>query len=83
MTSFDKEWMNPDFKNLHVQMTKKYFKNRKSEKLRKLCTRFRKEKRKAIKGLNYNKFADQLIQGTKSYFFKQVKKVGGMTVPNK
>ena len=64
-------------------MTKKYFKNRKSEKLRKLCTRFRKEKQKAIKGLNYIKFSDQLIQGTKSNFYKQIKKVGGMKVPNK
>ena len=37
----------------------------------------------AITGINYNQFADQLIQGTKSNFYKQIKKVGGMKVPNK
>ena len=33
--------------------------------------------------MNNKEFADQLIQGTKSYFYKQVKKVGGMKVHNK
>ena len=75
--------MHPDLKYLYVQMTKEYYMNRKSEKWRKLSVRFRKERRKAIKGINYNQFADQLIQGTKSNFYKQIKKVGGMKVPNK
>ena len=83
MSSFDKEWMHPDLKYLHVQMTKEYFKNRKSKKWRKLSISFRKEKRKSIKGMNFNEFADQLIQGSKSNFFRQVKKVGGMKVPSK
>ena len=75
--------MHPDLKYLYVQMTKEYYMNRKSEKRRKLSVRFRKERRKAIKGINYNQFADQLIQGTKSNFYKQIKKVGGMKVHNK
>ena len=83
MSSFDKDWMHPDLKYLHVQMTKEYFKNRKSEKWQKLSVRFRKEKRKSIKGMNSNVFADQLIQGSTSIFFRQVKKVGGMKVQSK
>ena len=75
--------MHPDLKYLHIQMTKEYYKNRKSEKWRKLCIKFRKEKRKAIKGMNYNQFADQLIEGTKKNFYKQVKKVGGSKVLDK
>ena len=75
--------MHPDLKYLYVQMTKEYYMNRKSEKWRKLSVRFRKERRKAIKGINYNEFADQLIQGTRSNFYKKVKKVGGMKEPNK
>jgi hypothetical protein len=83
MSSFDKDWMHPDLKYLHIQMTKEYYNNRKSEKWRKLCIKFRKEKRKAIKGMNYNQFADQLIEGTKKNFYKQVKKVGGIKVLDK
>ena len=83
MSSFDKDWMHPDLKYLHRQMSREFYLNRKSEKWRKLYIRFRREKRKAVKGLNYNEFADQLIQGTKSNFYKQVKKVGGMKVPSK
>ena len=75
--------MHPDLKYLYVQMTKEYYMNRKSEKWRKHSVRLRKERRKAIKGINYNQFADQLIQGTKSNFYKQIKKVSGMKVPNK
>ena len=83
MSSFDKDWMHPDLKHLHGQMTKEYFQNRKSAKWRKLTIRFRKEKRKAIKGMNCTEFADQLIQGSKSNFFRQVKKVGGVKVQNR
>ena len=69
MTTLDKEWMHPDLKNLYVEMTKEYFKNRKSEKWKKLYVRFRRSKRKAVKGQNCEEFAGQLIAGSHSNFY--------------
>ena len=78
MTSLDKEWMHPDLKCIYVQMTKEFFKNRKSEKWRRLYIKFRKGKRAAIRGINFEVFADQIINGSRGNFYKQVKKVGGL-----
>ena len=41
MSALDKHWMHPDLKSLYVEMTAEYFKNRKSEKWRRLYVRFR------------------------------------------
>ena len=35
ISSFDKDWMHPELKSLHIQMTKEFFNNRKSEKWKK------------------------------------------------
>ena len=78
MTSLDKEWMHPDLKCIYVQMTKEFFKNRKSEKWRRLHIKFRKGKRAAIRGINFEVFADQVIKGSRGNFYRQVKKVGGV-----
>ena len=59
-------------------MTKEFFKNRKSDKWKRLYDKFRKGKRAAIRGLNYDVFADQMIKGSRGNFYRQVKKVGGL-----
>ena len=78
MSSFDKGWMHPDVKSIYLEMTKEYFRHRKSDKWRKLYVKFRKAKRRAIRGMHFEEFADQIIKGTKSNFYRQVKKVGGL-----
>ena len=83
MTTFDKDWMYPDLKNIYVEMTKEFFKNRKSKKWKQLYVKFRRYKRKAVKGMNCEQFAGNLISGSHSNFYKQVKKVSGQKVMNK
>ena len=78
ITSLDKEWMHPDLKSVYLEMTKDFFKNRKSDKWKRLYVKFRKGKRAAIRGLNYDVFADQIIKGSRGNFYRQVKKVGGL-----
>ena len=82
MTSFDKGWMHPALKSLHSEMTKEFFKNRKSKKWKQLYVNFRQKKRMAIKGMNCDQFAGQLINGSHSNFYRQVKKVSGMKMRN-
>ena len=79
MTSLDKEWMHPDLKCIHIEMTKEFIKNRKSQKWKSLYVKFRKGKRASIRGINFEVFADQIIRGSRGNFYRQVKKkVGGM-----
>ena len=78
MSSLDKEWMNPTLKSLHVEMTKEYFQNRRTDKWKRLRIKFIREKRKAIKALHSEDFAEQLIKGSHSNFYRQVRKVGGL-----
>ena len=59
-------------------MTKEFFKNRKSEKWKRLYVKFRKGKRAAVRGINFEVFADQIIKGSRGNFYRQVKKVGGV-----
>lgn len=59
MSSFDKDWMHPELKSLYIEMTKEFFNNRRSERWKKkLKRKFRKGKRRAIRGLHCEAFAD-------------------------
>ena len=80
MTTFDKDWMHPDLKSIYVEMTKEYFINRKPKKWKQLYVKFRRNKRKAVKGMNYEQFTGSLISGSHSNFYRQVKKVCGQKV---
>ena len=70
MSSLDKEWMHPDLKSTYLQMTKEFFKNRKSDKWRVLCRKFRKGKRASIRGLNFDAFANNIIKGSKANLYR-------------
>ena len=59
-------------------MTKEYFTNRRSDKWKILYFKFWKGKRAAIRGVNYEAFADQVIKGSKGNFYRQVKQIGGL-----
>ena len=83
MSSFDKDWMHPELKSLYIEMTKEFFNNRRSERWKKLKRKFRKGKRRAIRGLHCEAFADRIIQGSKANFDKEVRKVGGLKLKNK
>ena len=83
MSSLDKDWMHPDLKIIYIEMTKEYYKNRKSEKWKRLYVKFRRSKRRVVKGINYTQFANKLIEGSKGNFYRQVRKVGGLKSKSK
>ena len=83
MSSIDKEWMHPELKDLYVKMSKEYFKNQKSAKWKHLDVKFRREKRKAVRGMHSDEFAGKLIRGSHSDLYRQVRKVGGLKSANK
>ena len=45
MSSFDKEWMSPELKQIHRAMQREFYKNRKSKKHKKLKSKFKKLKK--------------------------------------
>ena len=80
MSTFDKDWMSPDLKCVYVEMTKDFVKNRKSRRWKQLYLKFRRSKRRAVKGMHCEQFAGQLISGSHSNFYKQVKKASGQKI---
>ena len=77
VSSFDNDWMHPELKSLHIEMTKEFFNNRRSERWKKLKLKFWKGKGRAIRGLHCEAFADKISRGSKANFYKEVRKVGG------
>ena len=75
MSSLDKKWFNPTLKIQYKEMQHEFFKNRKSEKLKHLRSRFRRAKQKASKEF-YSKFVTDLKSTNPSQYFKMPKKIG-------
>ena len=61
VSTLDKKWMNPNLKALHRQVQREFFKNRKREKWKKLKSKFKRSKRKAVKSF-YSNFISDLKQ---------------------
>ena len=49
LSNLDRKWMSPSLKQLHRQMQREFCRHRKSEKYKKLKSKFKKMKRKAVK----------------------------------
>ena len=49
MSNLDREWMSPEVKQMHRSMQREFFKNRKSQKYKRLKSKFKKAKRRTIK----------------------------------
>jgi hypothetical protein len=77
MSSLDKKWFNPSLKLMYIEMQKEYFKNRKSNKWKKLRSRFRKSKRKACKAF-YENFVSELKTTNPAHYFKMAKQIGAI-----
>ena len=77
MTSLDKPWFNPALKIKYNEMQKEFFKNRKSERWKKLKKNFKSSKRKAVKEF-YNKFVHELKTTKPGQYHKVAKKLGGI-----
>ena len=78
MTSLDKTWFSPSLKLKYNKMQKEYFKNGKSNKWKKLRSKFRNSKRKASKTF-YKEFVQNLKVTKPGMYYKMAKKkVGGI-----
>jgi hypothetical protein len=81
ISSLDKKWMTPDLKALHRQVQREFFKNRQSKKWKKLKSKFKRKKRKAVKSF-YSKFVNNLKQSDPGSWFKMAKRIGALDQMN-
>ena len=65
VSTLDKKWMNPSLKALHRQVQREFFKNRQSEKWKKLKGKFKRQKRRAVKSF-YSKFVNDLKESVQA-----------------
>ena len=73
--------MNPSLKVLHRQVQREFFKNRQSKKWKKLKSKFKKKKRKAVK-LFYSKFVNELKETDPGRWYKMAKQIGAVDQMN-
>ena len=73
--------MNPSLKLLHRQVQREFFKNRQSKKWRKLKSKFKRKKRKAVKAF-YSKFVHELKETDPGSWYKMAKRIGALDQMN-
>ena len=77
MSNLDQKWMSPHLKQIHRNMTREYCKNRRSDKYKKLESKYKKLKRKTI-GSFYSDFIQNLKKSNPGKWFKMAKKIGAV-----
>ena len=81
ISTLDKKWMNPSLKALHRQVQREFFKNRQSKKWKKLKSKFKRKKRKAVKSF-YSKFVNDLKVSDPGSWYKMAKRIGAVDQMN-
>ena len=81
VSNLDKKWMNPKLKSLHRNIQREYYSHRRSEKWRKLKTKFKREKRNAIKSF-YSKFVHELKATDPRKWYGMAKRIGAVSQSN-
>ena len=69
--------MSPDLKQLHRRMQREFHRHRKSEKYKKLKSKFKKMKRKAVKTF-YSDFVSELKESDPGKWYMMAKKLGAV-----
>ena len=77
MSSLDREWMNPELKNLNRAMKREFFRHRKSQKYKQLKSKFKKLKRKTLKTF-YSEFVCNLKKTDPAKWYQMAKKIGAV-----
>ena len=70
--------MSPELKHIHRAMSREYHKNRKSQKYKKLKSKFRRMKRKSVQSF-YSDFVHNLKKCAPGKWFKMAKKIGAVS----
>ena len=81
ISSLDKKWMNPSLKILYRQVQREFFKNRQSKKWKKLKSKFKRKKRKAVKTF-YSEFVHELKESDPGSWYKMAKRIGALDQMN-
>ena len=77
MSNLDREWMSPELKQLHRSMQREFFKHRKSQKYKKLKSKFKKLKRKTVKCF-FSKFVSDLKSTDPGKWYNKAKQIGAV-----
>jgi hypothetical protein len=77
ISSLDKVWMNPALKQMHRSMKREYYKHRRSPKYKKLKSKFKKMKRKAVKTF-YSSFVSDLKTTDPARWYSMAKRIGAL-----
>ena len=76
-STLDKQWMSPELKQLHRLMQREFYRHGKSEKHRKLRSKFKKLKKGNLKSF-YSDFVTNLKKTNPGKWYKQAKKIGAV-----
>ena len=77
MSCLDKDWMSPQLKQLHRAVQREFYRHRKSEKHRKLKSKFKKLKRNTVKTL-YSGFVSDLKLTDPGKWYSMAKRIGAV-----
>ena len=77
MSYLDKDWMSPQLKQIHRAMQREFYRHRKSDKYKKLKSKFKKMKRKTIKTM-YSNFVSDLKITDPGKWYHMAKKIGAV-----
>ena len=77
ISNLDRKWFSPALKQIHRKMQREFFRKRKSEKYKKLKSKFKRMKRKAIKTF-YSDFVSVLKQSDPGKWYAMAKKIGAV-----
>ena len=81
ISGLDKKWMNPTLKQLHRNMQREFYKNRRSQKFKKLKTKFKQMKRKAVKSF-YSNFLSDMKTSDPGKWYSMAKRLGAVDQMN-
>ena len=73
----DKKWMSPQLKQIHRAMQREYCKHRKSQKHKKLKSKFKKLKRKSVQTF-YSDFVHNLKKSDPGKWYQMARKIGAV-----
>ena len=77
ISTLDKKWMSPQLKQLHRAMQREFCKNRRSQKYKKLKSKFKRMKRKSVKHF-HSDFVLNLKQSDPGRWYQMAKKIGAI-----
>ena len=77
MSNLDKKWFSPQLKQIHRTMQREFYKHRRSEKYKRLKSKFKRLKRRSIQTF-YSTFVSDLKTSNSGKWYTMAKKIGAI-----